>query len=107
MGKPRSYQVVEDKILIEDPSSIILLWMSIDENTWKIIWKGTHEGRWGATRWFQSKEMTSELGGGTIEGMPPWPKKLELEKKTGVVLISLSKGRVGLIEYFLNSTTST
>jgi len=49
-----------------------------------VIWKGMQEGRQGSTSLFQSKEMTSVLGGGSVETseMYPCPKESEVTRKT-------------------------
>jgi hypothetical protein len=59
LGEPKTCQAEEDKILVEDPSSIIY------QQT-PIIWKGLEEGRQGSTRSFQSKETIMGLGGSVL-----------------------------------------
>jgi len=43
LGEPKSFQVEEDKILVEEPSSIIY-------RRTPLIWKGAEEGSQGSIR---------------------------------------------------------
>jgi hypothetical protein len=51
LGEPKAFQVKDDKILVEDPSSTIVRKMT-NLLTPTIIWKGAKEGRRGSTRLF-------------------------------------------------------
>jgi hypothetical protein len=75
------FQVVEDKILKEAPSYIIVHWILFPQIC-TMIWKGMQEGRWGSINIVQSKEITSILGGGYV-GMgkiPPCSKKYKVTR---------------------------
>jgi hypothetical protein len=72
LGEPKSCQVKDDKILIEDPSSTIVQRMP-NLLIPTLIWKGEEEGRRGSTISFQSKETILEIGWGILKesGMLP------------------------------------
>ena len=106
LGEPRPCQVVEDKMLIEAPSSITI-WCMVEEIPSTTIWNGTYEGRRDSTRLFQWKEHNSELRRGTIAGIPTWPRRSKLTKDTWEAFLSLSKGRVVLDEDDSGSITSS
>jgi hypothetical protein len=73
LGKPKYFQVKEDKILAEVTLSTIYRRMPL-------IWKGVEEGSRGSTRSFQSKETTLGLGGSVLResGMLPGEEGIEL-----------------------------
>jgi hypothetical protein len=66
LGKPKAFQVEEDKILAEVTLYTI-------HRRMPLIWKGVEEGSRGSTRSFQSKETTLRLGGSVLKesGMLP------------------------------------
>ena len=74
-----------------------------------MIWKGMQEGRWGSSKLFKSKEMTSVLEEGfiKIEEMLLWQDGHEVTRKTLVVFASLLEGRVGSINNLIRFMTSS
>ena len=60
-GESIYFQVVDDRILIEAPSST-MLWCMFLTVTHTYIWKGTLEWRWDFVKLLPSKEITSVLG---------------------------------------------
>jgi hypothetical protein len=125
LGKPKAFQVEEDKILAEVTLSTIYRRMPL-------IWKGVEEGIQGSTRSFQSKETTIGLGGRILEesGILPCVEGIELEMirtwhkryrtrtrragstenyidMTTPLDLSLSKRRLASTEYFIGTTTSS
>jgi hypothetical protein len=74
LGKPKSFQVEEDKILAEVTFSTIYRRIPL-------IWKGVEEGSRCSTRSFQSKETSLGLGGSILResGMLPCSEGTGLE----------------------------
>jgi hypothetical protein len=82
LGEPKSFQVEEDTIIVEDPSYTIHRRIPFKiGSTRTVISKGVEEGRRGTTRLVQSKETILGLGGSVLEesGMPPYFEVTELE----------------------------
>jgi hypothetical protein len=82
------------------------------ELTSNLILKGEKEGRRGSIRLFQSKETILELRGIILEvsGISPCSKVLNYKcqmSKAWLVDMSLSKKRVVLDRYYIDSTTSS
>ena len=63
-GEPSAFQAVEERILTDAPSSMMVPAMTI-LYIWTIILNGMLAGKRGLPSWFQSKETTRLLGGGT------------------------------------------
>ena len=63
-GQPSAFQAIEDRILTDAPSSMIVPAITI-LYIWTMILYGILAWNWGLPSWFQSKDITRLLGGGT------------------------------------------
>jgi hypothetical protein len=100
LGKPKAFQVEEDKIIAEVTLSTIY-------QIFPLIWKGVEEGIRGSTRSFQSKETTLGIVGSILKdsGILPSEEGTELEMLSSWLKDLLpSKIRVGT-EYFIGNVT--
>ena len=105
-GQPKSFQVIEDRILTESPSSTIVQSMLLTV-THTNIWKGIVEWIRDYVRLLQSKEITSVLGEDSVEIEKNYPfvEQSELTTKTSAGFSSLSTRRKGQDRDYVKVTT--